>query len=152
MSKSGQVTHDYVLPAVAQAGVPIEMAVAGASGTLLGGPLGGIGAVTSTKMLNNQFLPKYDPSKNQKSKVLGTVSGVAGDVGKTGVKSVAKGGKLKVNMKALNSIKNIAHEMGNPLSQVTKPTLGVSVNPFDAGYALGHDVISPYVVDPIKNS
>lgn len=34
----------------------------------------------------NQFLPKYNPSKNLKSKLLGTISDVAGDVGKTGVK------------------------------------------------------------------
>lgn len=110
MSKSGQVTHDYVLPAVVSAGVPIEMAVAGASGTMLGGPLGGIGAVGATKMLKNQFLPKYDPSKNQKIKLLNTVSGVAGEVGNTGVKQATKGGKLKVNMKAVAKMfKKILH-------------------------------------------
>lgn len=105
MSKSGQVTHDYVLPAVVSAGLPIEIAVAGASGTILGGPAGGIGAVTATQILNNQFLPKYDPSKSQKCKLLGTVSGITGDIAGKGAKSVAKGGKLKVNMKALNRIK-----------------------------------------------
>lgn len=77
MRQSGTATHDYILPAVVKAGVPIEMAVAGASGTLLAGPSGGIGAVGATKMLNNQFLPKDNPSKNQKSKLLGDVSGIA---------------------------------------------------------------------------
>lgn len=47
-------------------------------------------------------------------------------------------------MKALNRIKNIAHEIGNPLSQVTKPTLGENIKPFDASHALGHEIISPY--------
>jgi len=59
-----------------------------------------------------------------------------------------KGGKLKVNMKTVNAIKNMGHAMGKPLSKVTAP-LDVNFNPFDAGYALGHDVISPYVVDPM---
>ncbi len=59
-----------------------------------------------------------------------------------------KGGKLKVNMKAVNAIKNMGHALGKPLSKATAP-LGVDINPFDAGYALGHDVISPYVVDPM---
>lgn len=44
MSQSGAVTHAYILPAVVQDGVPIEMAVTEASGTMLGGPVCGLGA------------------------------------------------------------------------------------------------------------
>jgi len=48
----------------------------------------------------------------------------------------------------INGIKNVGHALGESFSKVTAP-LGVNLNPFDAGYALGHDVISPYVVDPM---
>ena len=58
---------------------------------------------------------------------------------------VRRGGKFNL----INSIKNVGHTLGKPLEKVTKP-LGVGINPFDAGYALGHDVISPYIVDPIR--
>jgi hypothetical protein len=100
MRQSGAVTHDYVLPAVVKAGVPIEMAVAGASGTLLGGPVGGVAAMGATKIFNNQFLPKDNPGTRQKSKLLGEVAGVSGDVGNIAVKQSMKGGKLKKDAKS----------------------------------------------------
>ncbi len=57
-----------------------------------------------------------------------------------------RGGKFNL----VNSIKDIGHKIGEPFSIATQP-LGFKANPFDLGYTIGHDYVSPYIVDPIKN-
>jgi hypothetical protein len=90
MGDSGKLTNNYIMPAVVEAGKPIEYGVAGATGTLLGGPAGGMAAITATKLLNQKFLNKNDPSLNQKSQVLGTIAQGVGNIASGQAKSSLK--------------------------------------------------------------
>ena len=74
MIKSGEITHDYLLPAVVSAGKPIFDATAMVGSTMLtGNPVLGK-AVADTVW--NEFVSKKnaDPRDNQKSKELGVLS------------------------------------------------------------------------------
>ena len=85
MSGLGDVTHDYILPAVVSVGKPILDATAEAASTeLTGSPV--LGKVAVDALWNNMVAKKgADPRANQKSALLGKVSGVAGDVIADGV-------------------------------------------------------------------
>lgn len=78
MSSLGDVTHDYILPAVVQAGKPIYDATAMAASTALtGNPV--LGKVAADTLWNEMVAKQgYDPRKNQKSEILGELATTAG--------------------------------------------------------------------------
>lgn len=79
LNQTGVATHDYILPSVVAIGKPIAQGIAGASSTLLtGNPM--IGKVAFDSLYNNMVSkPGYDPTQNQKSKLLGDVSNTIGN-------------------------------------------------------------------------
>lgn len=80
MRQSGQLTNDYLLPAVVEAGKPVMDAVAmSASTALTGNPLLGK-AVMDTAWKEMVEKPGYDPRKRQKSEALGEISKAVGQV------------------------------------------------------------------------
>jgi hypothetical protein len=78
MAKSGEITHDYLLPAVVSAGKPIYDATAITASTMLtGNPV--LGKAVADTLWNEMVAKKgADPRQNQKSKELGDLSGFAG--------------------------------------------------------------------------
>lgn len=78
MGQSGELTHDYLLPAVVSAGKPIYDATAMAASTMLtGNPV--LGKVAADTMWNEMVAkPGNDPRQYQKSKELGELSGTFG--------------------------------------------------------------------------
>ncbi len=78
MGATGQATHDYILPAVVEAGKPIFDATAATASTMLtGNPV--LGKAIASTMWNQMVeKPGYDPRQNQKSKELGELSGTFG--------------------------------------------------------------------------
>jgi len=81
MTSSGDVTHDYIMPAVVEAGKPIAEASAMAASTALtGNPI--LGKVVFDSLWRNMVEKKgYSPIENQKSKTLGKVAKATGAVG-----------------------------------------------------------------------
>ena len=76
--QSGEVTQDYLLPAVVQAGKPVYDASAMTASTMLtGNPL--LGKVAGDALWNTMAQP-YDPRERQKSQILGEVASTAGKV------------------------------------------------------------------------
>jgi hypothetical protein len=80
MAQSGELTNDYLLPAVVSMGKPVYDATAmGASTMLTGNPF--LGKVVADSLWDNMVANKgYDPRDRQKSKALGTTSGAIGNV------------------------------------------------------------------------
>lgn len=75
MIASGDATHDYILPSVVAAGKPLLYGMA----STVGGP---VGVFAIDALYNNMVTkPGYDPQRNQKSAILGTVSSKMGEVG-----------------------------------------------------------------------
>lgn len=74
----GDLTNNYLLPATVAVGKPIYDATAeGASTLLTGNPV--LGKVVADSLWNNMVAKQgYDPRKNQKSKLLGEISGETG--------------------------------------------------------------------------
>jgi len=62
-----------------------------------------------------------------------------GRMRKPRMKPNERGGKFDF----VKAIKSVGHDVGKPFS-------AVGVNPFDLGYTMGHDYVSPYIVDPLK--
>ena len=76
--QSGEVTQDYLLPAVVQAGKPVYDASAMTASTMLtGNPI--LGKVAGDALWNTMAQP-YDPRERQKSQILGEVASTAGKV------------------------------------------------------------------------
>lgn len=76
--QSGEITQDYLLPAVVQAGKPVYDASAMTASTMLtGNPL--LGKVAGDALWNTMAQP-YDPRERQKSQILGEVASTAGKV------------------------------------------------------------------------
>lgn len=90
MAQSGDTTHDYILPAVVQAGKPVfDATMMAASTAATGNPL--LGKVVGDALFNEMVTkPGYDLRKNQKSKVLGEV---ATAVGETAASSIGGAGR-----------------------------------------------------------
>jgi hypothetical protein len=78
MGDLGEVTNDYLLPAVVSAGKPIYDATAmGASTLLTGNPI--LGKALADSLWDNMVAkPGYDPRERQKSELLGEVSEIVG--------------------------------------------------------------------------
>jgi hypothetical protein len=80
MSQSGELTNDYLLPAVVSAGKPVYDGTAmGASTLLTGNPL--LGKALADSLWDNMVANKgIDPRDRQKSEELGNFSGAIGNV------------------------------------------------------------------------
>ena len=78
MATSGQITNDYLLPAVVSAGKPIYDATAMTASTMLtGNPV--LGKAVADTLWNEMVAKKgFDPRENQKSKELGQLSATFG--------------------------------------------------------------------------
>lgn len=81
MTSSGDVTRDYILPAVVEVGKPIaEASAMGLSTMATGNPM--LGKIVFDSLYRNMVTEKgYDPRQNQKSKILGKVAKATGAVG-----------------------------------------------------------------------
>jgi hypothetical protein len=81
LTSSGDITHDYILPAVVEAGKPIGEAVFMSGSTALtGNPL--LGRAVYNSLWKNMVADKgYDPRQYQKSKTLGKVAKATGAIG-----------------------------------------------------------------------
>lgn len=99
MNQSGNTTHDYILPAVVQAGKPVfDATMMAASTAATGNPL--LGKVVGDTMWNEMVTKTgSDLRKNQKSKVLGEV---ATAVGETAASSI--GGKSRYRGGMMNEV------------------------------------------------
>ena len=71
--KSGEVTNDYLLPAAVSFLKPVGQAAA----TMVGGPLGGI---VFDKVTNYGLSFGNNPEANQKSKLLGNIASITGEL------------------------------------------------------------------------
>jgi hypothetical protein len=80
MAQSGELTNDYLLPAVVSAGKPVYDATAmGASTALTGNPI--VGKMLADSLWDNMVANKgIDPRDRQKSQELGEFSGAMGKV------------------------------------------------------------------------
>lgn len=80
MADLGEVTNDYLLPAVVSAGKPVYDATAmGASTLLTGNPI--LGKAVADSLWDNMVANRgIDPRDRQKSQALGTTSGLIGNV------------------------------------------------------------------------
>lgn len=97
MIKSGEISTDYLLPAIVQAGMPMYYGAAGTAGMMLGGPLGAAAAVQGARMLHDEMVgkPGYSPAQQQRSKSLGQFSTAVGKIGASNIKSDLKPEKEK---------------------------------------------------------
>lgn len=94
MMKLGEITNDYILPAVVEAGKPIMDAVAmSASTALTGNPIAG---KLATEALWKGMVEDtgYDPRKRQKSEALGKMSGLVGQMGALALKKKLEPAKV----------------------------------------------------------
>jgi hypothetical protein len=97
MIASGDVTQDYIQPAVVSAGLPLYYGSAGTAGMMLGGPMGAIAATKGADLLYNKMVtgPGYDPRERQKSELLGNLSSAVGQVGASHMKATIGPSKTK---------------------------------------------------------
>ncbi len=133
MIKAGEFTNDYALPAVVEAGKPLYYGTAGlASTALTGNPLLG---TTAAKVLWEEMGAKHDPSKNQKSERLQSVSKFVGNKGSKvllnnmkgeGNKTKKKRGRPKkiqhVEIVKIPSHKRFSHSKNSSLDQLLAAT------------------------------
>lgn len=91
--QSGDVTQNYLLPAVTTAGLPLYYGAAGTAGMLVGGPVGSMAATKAADELFQGMVVKrgYDPRARQKSKTLDVVSKKSGELGAKNLKQGASG-------------------------------------------------------------
>jgi hypothetical protein len=101
MRQSGNVTQNYLLPAVTTAGMPLYYGSAGTAGMMLGGPLGAMAATKAADTLYQEMVGKrgYDPRLRQKSKTLGVVSNKVGELGASNLKQGASGKGMRMKKK-----------------------------------------------------
>lgn len=89
MIKSGEITQDYIQPAVVSAGMPLYYGAAGTAGMMLGGPVGAMAATKGADLLYKKMVGEqgYDPRERQKSELLGAISAEVGKAGASQMKS-----------------------------------------------------------------
>jgi hypothetical protein len=132
MGSLGDVTHDYILPSVVAVGKPVLDATAEVASTALtGNPVLGKALVDTAwkKMVVDKGA---DPRANQKSALLGKVSGVAGDAIAEGVSAGMRrraGSRASQIVSAIEAKDLInTHKMKNP-SRWLKDKYGHYVEP-----------------------
>lgn len=98
MAQSGEITHDYLLPAVVSAGKPIYDATAIVGSTMLtGNPV--LGKAVADTLWNEMVAkPGYDPRQNQKSAELGELSSTFGQAVSKPYSAALGGYRLKAGM------------------------------------------------------
>lgn len=111
MAKSGEITHDYLLPAVVSAGKPIYDATAMTASTMLtGNPV--LGKAVADTLWNEMVAKKgYDPRENQKSKELGELSETFG-------KAVSKPYSASLGGMGRKKTKKSQEQMWNEMSRL----------------------------------
>jgi len=100
----GKLTKGYLMPAAVEVGKPVYTGTAMMGSTMLtGNPI--MGKIVADELWNNMGGEQYDPSRNQKSKELGTASQIMGKIAGTymGDKTAAlKGTKMPKGKGILN--------------------------------------------------
>ncbi len=129
MIKSGEISTDYLLPAIVQAGMPMYYGAAGTAGMMLGGPLGAAAAVQGARMLHDEMVgkPGYSPAQQQRSKSLGQFSTAVGKIGASNIKSDLKPEKEKKEKgEGLGSSRSQSYELTDiynaPIKRIPKKT------------------------------